>query len=218
CCSRCTIRCARRRTRRSNWRRAAAAGARPSNPTRATTGTCNSALPTAPGACAGACRAGNARRTCIPRWMHRSRRRRTPGDAMDAVLNAAGTAHAVSGDGCHHCGEALPATPARVRLDGEWRAFCCDGCAAAAQWIRDARLDDYYRLRSEPGMRVRAEAADFGVWDREELLAGHARDIEGGREITVLSDGMRCAACAWLIDRALAREDGVLDAGANAVT
>ena len=137
---------------------------------------------------------------------------------MDAVLNAAGTAHAVSGDGCHHCGEALPATPARVRLDGEWRAFCCDGCAAAAQWIRDARLDDYYRLRSEPGMRVRAEAADFGVWDREELLAGHARDIEGGREITVLSDGMRCAACAWLIDRALAREDGVLDAGANAVT
>jgi Cu2+-exporting ATPase len=137
---------------------------------------------------------------------------------MDAVLNAAGTADAVPGDGCHHCGEALPATPARVRLDGEWRRFCCDGCAAAAQWIRDARLDDYYRLRSEPGMRVRADAADFGVWDREELLAGHAREVEGGREITVLSDGMRCAACAWLIDRALGREEGVLDAGANAVT
>ena len=120
--------------------------------------------------------------------------------------------------GCHHCGEALPAAPARVQLDGAWQAFCCDGCAAAAQWIRDARLGDYYRLRSEPGMRVRADAADFGIWDREDLLAGHARDIEGGREITVLSDGMRCAACAWLIDRALGREDGVLDAGANAVT
>src|SRR5690606_25673673 len=33
-----------------------------------------------------------------------------------------------------------------------------------------------------------------------------------------LTDGMRCAACAWLIDRALAREDGVLEAGANAIT
>jgi Cu2+-exporting ATPase len=29
---------------------------------------------------------------------------------------------------------------------------------------------------------------------------------------------MRCAACAWLIDRALMREPGVLDVGANAIT
>jgi Cu2+-exporting ATPase len=135
---------------------------------------------------------------------------------MEAVMNA--PASAIASDGCHHCGEPLPAAPAQVQLDGSWQAFCCDGCAAAAQWIRDARLDDYYRLRSEPGMRVQAEAADFRVWDREDLLAGHAHDIEGGREITVLSDGMRCAACAWLIDRALGREPGVLDAGANAVT
>src|SRR5690606_6322989 len=78
--------------------------------------------------------------------------------------------------------------------------------------------DDYYRLRTEPGMRVRADAADFGVWDREELLAGHARDTEGGREITVPSARMPCAARAWPIDRALARGEGVLDAGAIAVT
>jgi Cu2+-exporting ATPase len=135
---------------------------------------------------------------------------------MEAVMNA--PVATIPRDGCHHCGEPLPAAPAQVQLDGSWQAFCCDGCAAAAQWIRDARLDDYYRLRSEPGMRVQAEAADFRVWDREDLLAGHAHDIEGGREITVLSDGMRCAACAWLIDRALGREPGVLDAGANAVT
>ena len=31
-------------------------------------------------------------------------------------------------------------------------------------------------------------------------------------------EGMHCAACAWLIDRALTRTDGVLSAGANAVT
>jgi len=133
-------------------------------------------------------------------------------------MSAAGTAGAIAVDGCHHCGESLPAAPARVQLDGQWREFCCDGCAAAAQWIRDARLGDYYRLRSAPGMRVHADSADFRVWDREDLLSGHAHDIDGGREITVLSDGMRCAACAWLIDRALGREDGVLDAGANAVT
>lgn len=119
---------------------------------------------------------------------------------------------------CHHCGEPLPQAPVRLPLDGVEQAFCCDGCAAAARWIRDADLDDYYRLRSAPGGRVDADAPALAAWDREELLAGHARTIEGGREITVLTDGMRCAACAWLIDRALAREDGVLDTSANAIT
>lgn len=121
-------------------------------------------------------------------------------------------------DGCHHCGETLPALPARFVLDGVPRLFCCDGCAAAAQWIGEADLGDYYRLRSEHATRVGIEPLDLGVWDRDEVLAEHAHDIEGGREITLLTDGMHCAACAWLIDRALAREPGVIEAGANAVT
>ncbi len=119
---------------------------------------------------------------------------------------------------CFHCGEALPITPARLVLDGELRAFCCDGCAGAAQWIRDARLGDYYRLRSETAGRVDIDGIDFSLWDRDDLMRDHVRDIEGNCEITVLSEGMRCAACAWLIDRALCREAGVIDAGANAVT
>lgn len=124
----------------------------------------------------------------------------------------------VDSHGCHHCGEALPAAPARLLLQGEPCLFCCDGCAAAAQWIRAADLGDYYRLRSGPAARVGTEPVDLAVWDRDEVLAEHTRDIDGGREITLLTDGMRCAACAWLIDRVLAREPGVIDAGANAVT
>ena len=59
------------------------------------------------------------------------------------------------GDGCYHCGEPLPVEPARFELDGTAREFCCDGCAAAAQWIRDAHLGDYYRLRSDHASRAR---------------------------------------------------------------
>ncbi|MET0808286.1 MAG: heavy metal translocating P-type ATPase metal-binding domain-containing protein, partial [Pseudoxanthomonas sp.] len=120
--------------------------------------------------------------------------------------------------GCHHCGEPLPVLPARVLVEGRWRRFCCDGCAAAAQWIGEAQLDDYYRLRSQLAARVGTEPVDLSVWDRDEVLAEHAYDVEGGREITLLTDGMRCAACAWLIDRVLAREPGVIEAGANAMT
>ena len=117
-------------------------------------------------------------------------------------------------DACQHCGEALAGKLQAAAPAG----YCCDGCAAAAAWIRDARLDDYYRLRSASAGRVGDEAVDLSAWDREDLLREHAHAIDGGRRITLLTDGMRCAACAWLIQKALARETGVLDASANAVT
>ncbi|GAA3918365.1 heavy metal translocating P-type ATPase [Luteimonas lutimaris] len=119
---------------------------------------------------------------------------------------------------CFHCGEPLPPHPATAAIDGHSRDFCCEGCAGAAQWIRDADLGDYYALRSAPAGQVGTETVDFSAWDRDDLLHEHVHAVDGGREITVLTDGMRCAACAWLIDRALRREPGVLDVSANAVT
>ncbi len=119
---------------------------------------------------------------------------------------------------CYHCGEALPADPCVARLDGTARSFCCHGCAAAAEWIISADLDSYYRLRNSNAGRVAEEPLDLAVWDRSDVLAEHSRAISGGREITLLTDGMRCAACAWLIQRALAREPGVTDCNANAIT
>jgi Cu2+-exporting ATPase len=122
---------------------------------------------------------------------------------------------------CHHCGELVP--PSRLSasanaIAGDARQFCCSGCEAAAAWIGDAALDDYYRLRSANAGRVGTDALDFSAWDRDVVLAEHSREIDGVRETTVLTDAMRCAACAWLIDRALRLEPGVLDAGANAIT
>ncbi|HET6553920.1 MAG TPA: heavy metal translocating P-type ATPase [Dyella sp.] len=120
--------------------------------------------------------------------------------------------------GCYHCGETLPATPVWFVANGGEQAFCCHGCAAAARWINASELGDYYQLRSAAGARVDSELPDFESWDREDLLGDHAFAVSGGLEITVLTDGMRCAACAWLIDRALQRMPGVFDSGANAVT
>lgn len=138
--------------------------------------------------------------------------------ATASALAAMERTDAASVSACFHCGEVLPVAPARLHVDGTERLFCCGGCAAATQWIRDARLDDYYRLRSEPAARVATDDADLALWDREEVIAEHARIVSDGREITLLTDGMRCAACAWLIDRALAREPGVLEVSANAIT
>ena len=109
---------------------------------------------------------------------------------------------------CFHCGEPLPFDPPQALLDGEPRRFCCRGCAAAAEWIRSAGLEDYYRLRSREGERVEAAPADYAAWDRDDIQREHSRETATGREITLLVDGMHCAACAWLIDRALQRVPG----------
>ena len=119
---------------------------------------------------------------------------------------------------CRHCGEPLPAQPCLQEFEGRTHAFCCHGCAAAAEWIADADLSGYYRLRDAGGGRVGDDLPDLSVWDRDDVQAQHSRAVAGGRQITLLTDGMRCAACAWLIDRAMAREPGVVDCTANAVT
>ena len=133
---------------------------------------------------------------------------------MDSAIDADASSRALH---CYHCGEALPHAPLQIALDGQSRGFCCHGCVAAAEWIRHSELGDYYRLRSAAGTRVE-DVPDLASWDRDDLLGEHALPVAGGLEITLLTDGMRCAACAWLIDQALRREPGVFDTSANAVT
>ena len=113
--------------------------------------------------------------------------------AVDAISQAGVEA-------CYHCGEALPASPVLSDVEGSVKGFCCEGCLAAAQWIRSSDLGDYYRLRSAAGARVDVELPDLAAWDRDDVLADHAFPVTGGLEITLLTDGMRCAACAWLIN------------------
>jgi Cu2+-exporting ATPase len=115
-----------------------------------------------------------------------------------------------------HCGEPMAAGGA-VRDTG--RAYCCGGCAAAAAWIAAAGLEGYYRTRVEPApVPQPATDAALARWDAPAFLAAHAPERAGRRSITLVVEGVRCAACAWLIEGALAREPGVAAASVNAAT
>src|SRR3546814_10623441 len=124
------------------------------------------------------------------RVLFRSPARRTPGACAGNAVNAR------PDNACFHCGEPLPPSPATATIDAATQAFCFEGCAGAAQWIRNADLGDYYQLRSAPAGQVGVEPKDFSAWDRDDLLNERVPPVEGGREITVLTDGMRCADCA----------------------
>jgi Cu2+-exporting ATPase len=88
--------------------------------------------------------------------------------------------------------------------------MCCPGCAAAAQAIADAGLADYYDNRTA----FAAQAPDDA-----DLAALRAYDdvVEAGDAVFTI-EGMRCAACVWLIERRVGALPGVTEALLNVAT
>ena len=118
------------------------------------------------------------------------------------------------GAACWHCGEPLPAGPViRARVAGQQRELCCHGCRAAAEWIEQLGLSDYYRLRRSPAQRpdgAHGDDAGAQVWARPQVARHVVRALDEGCSETLLSiEGLRCAGCTWLIERALLALPGV---------
>ena len=111
---------------------------------------------------------------------------------------------------CYHCGEpAVEGQRWQATIAGQTRTMCCPGCAAAAQTIADAGLDDYYDNRS-------GFAAPAGEADAPALQLYDDLGLDGDAVFTV--EGLRCAACIWLIERRVAALPGVLSAVLNVAT
>lgn len=117
---------------------------------------------------------------------------------------------------CFHCGELLLSSPVLfTQIGAEQQPVCCIGCRAAAEWITTLGLQDYYRLRDTTAVRA-AAVDDYAVWDRTQLQRLYVRNnSDGSAEISVLVDGMRCAACSWLIEHAFAATEGVREVSIN---
>ncbi len=128
----------------------------------------------------------------------------------------------MSAGACFHC--ALPVDPRdqyHVEIDGEQQPVCCPGCKAVAELIRDTGMSNYYAMREapQPGAgRPADDAAEWQIYDREDMLAAFAESSDGTAEATIYVGGMYCAACSWLIETTMARVPGVLSADINPVT
>jgi len=97
--------------------------------------------------------------------------------------------------------------------------LCCQGCLAAAEWIEQLGLADYYAMRAAPGHKPDAEAgAAHDAWQDDDNARHVVRNLGGDlRESLLLIDGIRCTACVWLIERSLSAVAGVVSVQVNAV-
>jgi Cu2+-exporting ATPase len=121
---------------------------------------------------------------------------------------------------CFHCGEPVPAgLQLSVQIAGEARPMCCEGCKAAAEFIRDAGLADYYRFRDSPAPRPEPAADDtWTTYDRPEVQRPLVARQGESCSVNLLLEGLRCSACGWLIEQRLERLPGVTSIAVNPAT
>ena len=115
---------------------------------------------------------------------------------------------------CIHCNLPIPEADRVVGLiDGQELHFCCHGCEGAYRIITGAGLGDFYRKRDwqEPGVPHGA----FETRYDDAYLQRFIVNNNGSAEISLLLEGIRCAACVWLIERVLAGIDGVFETRVN---
>ncbi|GAB4359362.1 MAG: heavy metal translocating P-type ATPase [Immundisolibacter sp.] len=113
---------------------------------------------------------------------------------------------------CFHCHEPLPAgVDLTVAVDGQAQPVCCRGCQAVAELILAGHAD-YYRFRTAPAARPTAPPAAeaWTAFDRPQAQAAFVQTLADGRASAgFVVEGLRCAACAWLIESHLTPIDGV---------
>ncbi|CAM8622070.1 ZntA Cation transport ATPase [Oxalobacteraceae bacterium] len=120
---------------------------------------------------------------------------------------------------CFHCGLPVPAGSAwSVVIEDVAQPMCCPGCEAVAQAIIDNDLTDYYRTRqSLPEGAAEIVPDALGLYDAPEL-ASQFQGENGKAEATLSIEGIRCAACVWLIEKRLSQVPGLQFAHLNVAT
>lgn len=117
---------------------------------------------------------------------------------------------------CFHCGEPLPSAETFTALiANQAQFFCCAGCRAASQLIDGAGLGQFYHIRDQQSPQALADNDSVNAVDLAEVQAEFVRRDGADAEAELVVDGMRCSACAWLIEHLLLQQAGVKSAVVN---
>lgn len=105
--------------------------------------------------------------------------------------------------------------------------MCCLGCQAVSQAIVDAGAQVYYKQRTVTGVDQQmldqlspwASLIEDPAWAARHVLTSTTTSSSDRVSATTLAiEGLRCGACAWLIEKILYAQPGVLSAQANATS
>ena len=127
-------------------------------------------------------------------------------------------------DACFHRGLPLPPDlDLSLSIDGADRALCCYGCLAVAQAIIAAGHENFYRVRTEVAPTGQELVPEFlresEIYDAEEIRKQYVHGLDSGAsEVSLILEGITCAACIWLNEQTIAALPGVVQVRVNYAT
>ena len=97
--------------------------------------------------------------------------------------------------------------------------MCCLGCQAVAQSIVDSGMDDFYKFRTEkpgkPEMIVPEFLQQLKAYDIPTVQKHFVSEDGDIREVSLILEGIVCAACIWLNENHLNALPGIINATIN---
>lgn len=86
-------------------------------------------------------------------------------------------------------------------------AFCCNGCKNVFNLINENNLEDFYKNASNLS-KINEQIS----YDENSFFIEKENNYE---KILILIDNLHCAACVWLIEKMLLKNEGVLEININ---
>lgn len=127
---------------------------------------------------------------------------------------------------CYHCGAQVP-VHVHIQMDilGQSRDLCCVGCQAVASAIINNGGENFYQFRSDNSQTPEFTldtlpttiSQELQLFDNSDVLDEISEQLNSNqqRSITLMVEGITCAACSWLIEKQLKQFSGVISANLN---
>ncbi|ABL02733.1 heavy metal translocating P-type ATPase [Candidatus Ruthia magnifica str. Cm (Calyptogena magnifica)] len=113
---------------------------------------------------------------------------------------------------CYHCGlEVTNHNKVQMSIENKQKDFCCAGCANVCQTIYLNGLGSFYHQQTNSllpavDLEYPVEFYDADAFQQSFLELSDERT----KTIILISDTIHCAACVWLIERAIGTLDGII--------
>ena len=100
---------------------------------------------------------------------------------------------------CVHCGADCGPKPV-IWND---QKFCCHGCEQVYRILNENKLNQYYQIDQNPGIRIETtpRSDKYAFLEREEVQSKLFEFREGDLvRIRLFIPGIHCASCIWLLE------------------
>ncbi|WP_104690131.1 heavy metal translocating P-type ATPase [Helicobacter felis] len=119
---------------------------------------------------------------------------------------------------CAHC-QLLYPPHALKKAPKQDLYFCCAGCESVYFLLHSLELENFYdKLGDKTLQPIQAQNPISTHYDTPQFLADFTTPTKEGLEVALILENIHCAACVWLIEHVLLKQEGINKVQVNYTT